>query len=259
MRRRVLMIAALLFVLGSITCLDVWETLLVTAQVAKTLGPESNTASVLVGKATFENVFESDWLETPVPGDTTFWNDAFPARVTPVGGASVRVNGDAVGERLPGVYFAVRDLEHMARYDLAIETADGKVVTAHGFLPDSFSIAEPATGAELHPDSVRVTWTDSDSAETFLVGVTPADSGSAAEGWADSFTDTTCAVPRAAFADSLGSLVPGEYILTVSAINGGWNRSGLDLLLRGGNLSGAVGVFGCAVVPGPVVFRVTAP
>ena len=125
MRYRLLTTAVLMLVFMSTTCVDEWETLLVTAQVAKTLGPESNTASVLVGKATFENVFESDWLETPVPGDTTFWNDAFPARITPVGGASVRVNGGAVGERLPGVYFAVRDLEYMARYDLDIETADG--------------------------------------------------------------------------------------------------------------------------------------
>ncbi|MBN2536941.1 hypothetical protein JXB37_01550 [candidate division WOR-3 bacterium] len=248
----------LLFGLGTPGCDDIFRTMLVTAQVVRTLGVPSSSASVLAGDLTLENVFTEDWLENPDPGDTSFWSLPLPARVTPVAGADVRLNGVQLGQKLPGIYGrAGLELEYRARYDLAMTTGDGRTVTAHGFLPDSFGIAGPNQGAILHPDSVRVTWTHSDSCKAFLVGVQPADSGSTAAGWAESFTDTTCAVPRAAFCDSLGQFQPGGYVLSVMAVNGGWNKSGLDLLLQGGNLKGALGTFGCAVLPLPVALVIT--
>jgi hypothetical protein len=250
-------LAAAALVLGLVACEDILRTMLVTAQVVRTLGVPSNTASVLAGDLTLENVFTGDWLENPDPGDTNFWSMPLPARVTPVAGADVRLNGVQLGQKLPGVYGrAGLDLEYRARYDLEMTTDDGRTVTAHGFLPDSFAVTSPGQAAILDPDSVRATWTRSDSCEAFLVGVQPADTGSTAAGWADSFTDTTCLVPRSAFCDSLGELQPGPYLLSVMAVNGGWNKSGLDLLLQGGNLSGALGTFGCAVLPLPVAIVV---
>ncbi|MFO7638067.1 MAG: hypothetical protein R6X14_02005 [bacterium] len=239
-------------------CDEGWETLLVTAQVTRTLGVPSNTASVLVGKVNVVNVFRDDWLETPDPGDSTFWHhDPLPARVTPVGGAMVYVGSRAVGQRLPGVYFqAGLELEFKQRYDLEVETPDGKVVTGRAWLPDSFVVTAPGQGVSLHPDSVRLSWTRSDSARAYLVGVAPVDSLNPAQGWADSRTDTACLVPREAFQDTLGNLAPGVYYVTVTAINGGWKKSALDLVLSGGNLSGAVGTFGCATMPPPVFFEV---
>jgi len=149
----------------------------------------------------------------------------------------------------------VLDLEHLASYELVIETPDGESITARAFLPGSFAIAGPASGATLHPDSVVAVWTRSDSAETYLVGVTPPDS--TAQGWADGTTDTSLAVPAAAFKDTLGNLVAGTYLLSVTAINGDWRKSGLDLLFSGGNLTGgAIGTFGCAVLARPVAFAV---
>ena len=234
-----------------------FSTLVVTGQVAKTLGPESNTASVLLGKATVENLFHDEWMETPDPGDTTFWNDVFPARITPIANADVQVNSETIGQKLPGIYFKPAiELNYLDRYDLEIETPDGKLITANGFLPDSFAITNPHQGDTLSPDSVIAIWTLSDSSEVFLVGITPADSASSARSWAGSFQDTCCSVPGSVFQDTLGAFVPGEYILTVTAVNGGWNKSGLDLFLSGGNLDGALGTFGCAVLPKPVVFQV---
>ncbi|HDQ99057.1 MAG TPA: hypothetical protein ENN51_02045 [candidate division WOR-3 bacterium] len=254
-------LAAFLFVLAGTGCEDGWETLLVTAQVTRTLGVPSNTASVLVGKVSIVNVFSDDWLETPDPGDSTFWqHDPLPGRVTPVGGAMVHVGNRAVGQRVPGVYFqAALDLEFKQRYELSIETPDGKNVTGQAWLPDSFAVVEPGQGASLHPDSVRVTWTRSDSARTYLVGVAPVDTLNPAQGWADGRSDTTCLVPRAAFEDTLGNLAPGAFYVTVTAVNGGWKKSTLDLILAGGNLSGAAGTFGCAVMPPPAFFEVRTP
>jgi len=234
-----------------------WSTIIVTAQVAKTLDPESNTASVLVGKATIENLFHDDWMETPDPGDTVFWQEPFPARVTPVSNAQVTLGATAVGEKVPGVYFkAVMELGFLERYDLEIVFEDGRAIAAHGWLPDSFTVTRPGNGDTLASGAVTAIWTASDSAETYLVGITPADTASPAQGWAETVADTFRAVPAAAFEDTLGNLVPGEYILGVTAINGGWNKTGLDLFLSGGNVSGGSGVFGCAVYPRPVVFRV---
>ena len=242
-------------------CEEGWETLMVTAQITRTLGMPSGTASVLIGKVNVVNVLNDDWLETPDPGDTTFWaNDPLPARVTPVGNATVYVGNRAVGQRLPGVYFqAALDLEFKHRYDLSVETPDGKKVTGQAWLPDSFALTGPEPGTTLHPDSVRVTWSRSDSARTYIVGVAPTDSLSPAQGWADGLTDTTCLVPRAAFEDTLGVLSPGGFYVTVTAINGVWKKSALDLVLTGGNLSGAAGTFGCATLAPPVLFSVQTP
>uniref|UniRef100_A0A7C4CCY8 DUF4382 domain-containing protein n=1 Tax=candidate division WOR-3 bacterium TaxID=2052148 RepID=A0A7C4CCY8_UNCW3 len=243
----------------SLTC-DEWNysTLVLTAQVAKTLNPESNSATVLLAKTTVANLLHDDWMETPEPGDSLFSPDLFPVKVTPVSGATVTLNSVPIpANPVPGVYFLpAADLQHLARYDLDITTADGKRVTAHGFLPDSFSILAPLEGDSFGPGPVGAVWTRSDSAQTYLVGITPADSSSPAQGWADSRTDTACTIPAAAFQDTLGNFIPGDYVFSIAAVNGGWNKSGLDLFLSGGNVSGALGVFGCAVHPRPVLIRV---
>ncbi len=233
------------------------STLVVTAQIARTLSPGSSTASVLLGKATVQNILHDDWMETPDPGDTSFLRWMFPARVSPVGGATVRLNGEQVPERLSGIYFKpAADLEYLARYDLDIVTAEGRHITAHGFLPDSFDIILPHDGDSFGLEPVGVVWTSSESCQTYIVSCTPVDSASLAEGWSDSRTDTSCVIPVSAFNDSTGTFVPGDYLVSVTAVNGGWNKTGLDLFLAGGNVNGAVGVFGCAVYPKPVVIRV---
>ena len=232
-----------------------FSTVIVTAQVAKTLNPESNTVSVLVGTATIQNIFHNDWMKSPDPGDTSFWSNPFPASIDPMAGADVRLNNDPVGQKVSGVYLgAALDLHYLARYDLSIVTPAGKTITAHGFLPDSFSIVGPRDGDSLRigTDTLRAVWTRSDSAETYIVGINPADTSSPALGWSDGMTDTTCIVPDAAFRDSFGVAVPGEYVFSIMAVNGGWNKSGLDLFLSGGNVDGASGTFGCAVYPRPV-------
>jgi hypothetical protein len=232
-----------------------FSTVIVTAQVAKTLSPESNTASVLVGTATIQNIFHNDWMKSPDPGDTSFWSDPFPASVEPMAGADVRLNSDPVGQKVSGIYFkAALDLHYLERYNLSIVTPAGKTITAHGFLPDSFSILGPRDGDSLRigTDTLRAVWTKSDSAETYLVGVSPADTSNPAVGWSAALPDTTCIVPDAAFRDSSGAAVPGEYVFSIMAVNGGWNKSGLDLFLSGGNVEGASGTFGCAVYPRPV-------
>jgi hypothetical protein len=235
--------------------LSEFSTIIVTAQVAKTLNPESNTASILIGKATVENILSDEWMETPDVGDTNFLDYVFPARIEPVGGATVTLNSENIGQKLPGVYFkAAMDLQYLARYDLSITTPDGRTITGHGFLPDSFSIVAPADSLiyDHATDTLRAVWTESDSAETYIVGLSPSDTASAAVGWTDGRTDTSCVVPATAFQDSLGNFVPGEYIFGVTAVNGGWNKGALDFLLSGGNLEGASGTFGCAVYPRPV-------
>ncbi len=232
-----------------------FSTVIVTAQVAKTLNPESNTVSVLVGTATIQNIFHDDWMKSPDPGDTSFWSNPFPASIDPMAGADVSLNNDPVGQKVSGVYFrAALDLNYLERYDLTIVTPAGKTITAHGFLPDSFSILGPRPGDSLRigTDTLRAVWTKSDSAETYLVGISPADTSSPALGWSDGLTDTTCIVPDAAFRDSFGVAVPGEYVFSITAVNGGWNKSGFDLFLNGGNVTGASGTFGCAVYPRPV-------
>lgn len=256
---RTLTVAAAALLLAGPACDNLeYTTLVVTAQVARTLDPESNTATVLLAKTTIANLFHDDWMETPDPGDSLFGADLFPVKVTPVSGATITLNATTIpANPVPGVYFLPgANLQYLARYDLDITTPDGRRVTARGFLPDSFSILAPQAGDSFAPGPVTAIWTRSDSAQTYLVGITPADSASPAQGWADSRTDTACTIPASAFQDSLGTFVPGDYIFSISAVNGGWNRSGLDLFLSGGNVSGALGVFGCAVHPGPVLIRI---
>ncbi len=255
--RATLIAAACLAALAGTACDEAqFSTVIVTAQVAKTLYPESNTASVLLGRATVVNILRDDWMETPDPGDTTFWDYVFPARVTPIGGADARLNSAALPERLPGIYTdAALPLAHLQPYSLAVTTPDGRSITARGVLPDSFSITEPQPLDSGGFAPLRITWTRADSAETYIVAVTPVDSGSTAAGWTDAVRDTTYLVPAAAFADSLGAYQPGDYGVSVTAVNGGWNKSGLDLFLSGGNVSGAVGTFGCAVYARPVPVR----
>jgi hypothetical protein len=247
-----------LMMCSSLTCDETeFSTLVLTGQVAKTLNPESNTATILLGKATVQNILHDDWMETPDPGDTNFGVGMFPAMVTPVSGATVTLNGGAVGERISGLYFKPgAGLQYLARYDLDVMTADGKHITAHGFLPDSFDLVTPHEGDSFGLEQIDVAWTASESAETYIVGCDPVDTASTAQGWSDSRTDTSCQIPVSAFKDSLGVFVPGDYVVGVTAVNGGWKKSGLDLFLSGGNVSGAVGVFGCAVYPQPAVIIV---
>jgi len=254
--RHLLTATLLLSVVALVGCDESqFSTVIVTAQVAKTLNPQSNTASVLVGTATIQNILHDEWMKSPDPGDTSFWSNPFPASISPMAGADVRLNNDPVGQKVSGVYFkAAFSLDYLERYDLSIVTPGGKTITAHGFLPDSFSILGPRDGDSLRigSDTLRAVWTKSDSAETYLVGISPADTSSPALGWSDGMTDTSCVVPDAAFRDSFGVAVPGEYIFSIMALNGGWNKSGLDLFLGGGNVEGASGTFGCAVYPRPV-------
>jgi hypothetical protein len=254
----VLRLPALLLVLLSAGCeVDKYSTLVVTGQVARTLAPESNTASILLGEATVQNILQDDWLSTPDPTDTSFGISVFPATITPVGDATVKLNSSTVAKRLPGIFFApALDLQYKTRYDLEVKLDDGRRVTAYAFLPDSFSLVVPRPGDSLRieTETLRVVWTRSDSARTYVVGITPADSLSTAQGWSGSRTDTFCLVPLSAFQDSLGVAVPGNYQVSVTAVNGGWKKGGLDLLFAGGNLSGAVGLFGCAVYARPVAF-----
>jgi hypothetical protein len=63
-------------------------------------------------------------------------------------------------------------------------------------------------------------------------------------------------VPNAAFKDAQGTVVPGLYHIEVTAVNGNWNKSNLELFITAGNIDGGVGAYGCAVYPKPVVFAV---
>jgi hypothetical protein len=195
-------------------------------------------------------------MRTPAPGDTSLLNSAlFPVQIDPITGATCAVNADTVSERVPGIYFrAAMGLQYMQRYDLAISMPDGGTVTAHGFLPDSFTITAPLTGdSVVTGGTLTATWTRSDSAQNYLIGIQPTDTLSQARGWSDSRADTTCEIPATAFQDTLGNYVPGEYQFGITAVNGGWNGSATDLYLNGGNLDGAKGVYGCAVYARPVL------
>lgn len=252
MTRRILLLAAIALLAG---CgIAEFSTIIVTAQVVRTLDPESNTASVLIGKATVANLFSYEWMETPDPGDTNFLNYIFPARIEPIGGATVLLNNSAIGQRLPGIYAAAGlTLAPGTRYDLSIATGD-RTITGRAWMPGDFALVAPADLDSVNhlTDTIVAVWTRSESVNTYIVGISPADTTSPAQGWSDGRTDTTCVIPSSAFADSLGNFVPGEYILGVTAVNGGWNKSALDLFLSGGNLDGAKGTFGCAVYPRPV-------
>ncbi len=252
-----LLLAAALGLTCLVSCdISEFAATIVVAQVARTLSPESNTATVLIGNAEIVNLLNNqrEWMRLPSPLDTAFVNP-FPGQIEPVTGATCLVNSDTLGPKLPGVYFrAALGLQPRQRYDLAITMPDGNTVTAYGFLPSDFTITQPVTGDTVLDDwTLAVAWTRADSAQTYLVGINPTDTLSPAQGWSDSRTDTSCLVPATAFRDSLGNYVPGEYLLGVTAVNGGWQGSGLDLFLSGGNLNGAKGVFGCAVYARPLL------
>ncbi|GEM_PF-1085728 len=226
----------------------------VTGRVAKTLNPESNTAFILVGTVTVKNLLNEKWLETPDPEDTAFWANPFPAEVTPMANAEVKINDQPITYKAAGIYFqAGMDLEYLHRYELTIATPDRATITAYGFLPDSFSILLPQERDSLRYgiDTLKAVWTKSDSAHFYLVAVPPADSASPAIGWNDAIQDTTCIIPFTAFQDTLGNPVSGEYLFSVTAVNGGWKKGALDLFFSGGNLKGALGTFGCAFATWP--------
>lgn len=232
------------------------ESQVVTAQVSRMLEPNLTTATVLIGKASLSL---PDPLATPDPWDTTFSADMFPLWLTPTHGATVTLNGEAVPERINGVYFDLPDnLSYLQSCDLRIvlPTDTTAPITAHAVLPDSFSIVNPVEGESLGFDSLRVVWTHSDSCRVFTVQVAPDDTASHANGFIQSLSETTLVVPRTAFADSAtGDILPGDYHVTVWALNGGWKR-GLDLIRNAGNVHGAIGLYGCATYARPVRIRV---
>ena len=253
MRSRISIVTIIVFlVIFLISCgKEKYESIVVTAQVAQTLEPESNTATVLIGKTTIENIF----LE-PDLTDTTFSDDVFPITVEPISGAFVKINALTLSEKADGVYFkAALDLEYMKKYDLYIETED---VTINGtcFLPDSFSIITPHNADTLLFNNITVVWSKSDSAEHYIVGVQPVDTLNEAEGWSDCFEDTSCIVPEGAFEDTLGNFCSGVYSISLMAFNGAWKKGALDLFFSGGNLSGAKGIYGAAVYPPVLVINV---
>jgi hypothetical protein len=146
----------------------------------------------------------------------------------------------------------------MHRYDLSINVNDAKypnTITASAILPDSFSITSPQTSDSLGHNALRVIWTKSDSAQVYTLDVSPEDTASMARGYLLSLNDTTLVVPDSAFEDSTDShYLPGNYVVKVWAVNGRWKR-GLDMLLNGGNVNNAVGIYGAATYPAPVVIR----
>lgn len=238
--------------LFSIGCEKEYEYLVITAQVAKTLDPESNTATLYIGRTIITNLF----LEEPDPNDTLFADDPFPVTVEPISGALVKVNETVLSEKTKGVYFeAALDLEYMKKYDLYIEV-DDEIITGTCVLPDSFSIITPVYGDTVSNDSTRVVWSKSDSAEHYIVGVQPVDTLNQAQGWCNCLEDTFSTVPRAAFEDSLGFFCPGEYSISLMAFNGAWKKGALDLFLSGGNLDGASGIYGAAVYSSILVVNV---
>lgn len=200
---------------------------------------------------------------------TFFWNrlrilffgNDFPFGVQPINDALVKINEINLPEKIDGVYFkSALDLQFCQRYNLYIAT-EKETITGSCVLPDSFSIIRPTHGDTLIFIEVRVSWSQSDSAEYYIIGVKPADTTSKAQGWEKNFPadSTSCVIPQTAFMDTLGDFYPGEYTFTLMAINGAWKKGSLDLFLSGGNLQGAVGLFGAAVYAKPVVTYVKSP
>ena len=232
------------------------ETQVVTGQISRMMDPPFSSASVILGKAT---VSLPDVAPTPDPWDTSFSAADVPLWLTPTSGATVTVNGVAVPQRISGIYFTGMDqLEFMHPYDLNILVNDPKfpnAITGHAVLPDSFGITRPMPTDSLGYDTLRVYWSRSDSAQIYTIEVSPEDTTSRARGYLESLNDTTVLVPKTAFEDSTGNqYLPGIYVVMVSAVNGGWKR-GIDVLLNGGNVRNAVGIFGAATYPAPVRIR----
>jgi len=254
MRQLALVAGFLLLIAG---CDFVTEKYVVTGQVSRIPEPNLNTATVIIGKA---RLSAPDPMATPDPWDTAFSASDVPVWLTPTSGAQTSVNATALPERVPGVYFTLPDsLEYLHSYDLSISVSDPNLpgpITAHAVLPDSFSITVPGMNDTLGPDSLRVCWSRSDSAQLYTVQVVPADTASTAAGFLLSLSDTTVIVERTAFEDSLTlQFLPGDYGIQVWAVNGGWKR-GTDLLLNGGNVTNAIGLFGAATYAQPKTVRV---
>lgn len=232
-------------------CQEQLKTTIVTAQVVKTLYPESNTATAIVGRTNAYNLFIEQ------PNDTNFDN-VFPLTVQPITDALVKINNLTLPEKIRGVYFKPAfDLVYLQRYDLTIVTED-ETITGSSVLPDSFSIILPNSGDTLIFYGARIVWNKSDSAEHYIISVTPVDTANKAQGWEKDFPaeTTACLIPQPAFMDSAGKFYPGEYTITIMAFNGAWKKGSLDLFLSGGNLKGALGIYGAAVYAKPVVFYV---
>jgi hypothetical protein len=228
-------------------CEFVTEKYVVSGQVSRIPEANLNTATVVVGKV---RLSLPDPMATPDPWDTSFSASDVPVWLTPTSGAQTTVNALALPERVPGIYFTIPDsLEYLHAYDLRITVNDPVLpgpIAAHAVLPDSFSIVQPLSGDSVSQDSVRVCWSRSDSAQLYTIQVTPTDTASPATGFLLSLSDTFVLVEPTAFQDSLtNQFLAGEYQILVWAINGGWKR-GTDLLLNGGNVSNAVGLFGAA-------------
>lgn len=234
-----------------IQCKEELGSAVVTAQVAKTLSPESNTATVIAGRTAIYNLFIAQ------PSDTSFGN-IFPVSVKPITGASVKINDISLPEKVDGVYFKPAfDLQYMQRYDLYI-TTDTEIITGSCLLPDSFSITMPVAGDSVVFFDARVVWTRSDSTEHYILDVSPVDPANKARGWTKDFPvdSTSCLIPEQTFMDTTGNFFPGEYMISIMSFNGAWKKGSLDLFLSGGNLNGAPGLFGAAVYAKTVVVNI---
>jgi hypothetical protein len=256
MIRQLVLTILVLCAVTLLSCSIKTETQVVTGQVSRTTAPALSTGTVIVGNA---KVSLPDMAATPKPGDTTFTTDDFPLWLSPTRGASMTINTTSIPERLPGIYFATMTLEFLHPYDLRIALSGSKSdpITAHAVLPDSFSITRPLANDSFGHDTIRVCWTKSDSAQTYTLEVTPEDTTSRARGYLESVNDTTFLIPGTAWEDSLSSaFLPGNYVIAVWAVNGGW-KSGAALILNGGNVKNAVGLFGAATYPGPVKIILT--
>ncbi len=242
-----------LFLLGlclGLGCQEEYKFLVVTAQVAKSLEVESNTATVLVGRTRLLNLF----IEQPI--DTNFTDD-LPATVEPVSQALVSVSEIVLPEKTKGVYFkAGLELEYKKRHNLLIITGTD-TITGSCVLPDSFSIVEPKNGETLTFTNIRVVWSKSDSAERYIIGLSPIDTANKAEGFSASVKDTFCLIPEAACKDSAGNFFPGRYLIDLMAINGAWKKGSQDLFLSGGNLQGARGIYGAVIYARRVMIEVS--
>lgn len=238
----------LFYGLWLIRCEKEIKTTVVTAQVAKTLAPASNSATVIIGQTTLYNVFIDQ------PSDTSLTN-VFPVYVEPVTKASVKINEIKLSEKVNGVYFhPTFDLQYLQKYDLYIAT-DQETITSSCVLPDSFSILLPFPEDSVLYSDARVVWSKSDSAEYYIVSLTPMDTANKSQGWSKDFPaeTTACLIPQDAFMDTLGNFYPGQYMISMMSFSGAWKKRGLDFIFSGGNLNGAIGIYGAAVYAKPVL------
>jgi len=232
------------------SCSNKIEEYTITGQVAKTLYPESNTITVLIGKTTIQIPF---YMDSPDYCDTL---PDFPVTVIPTEDADVTVGEYTILEKLKGIYFkAAIDLKYLNKYDLSIILPDGKEFHSSCFLPDSFSIIAPEDNDTFSLSSITTIWSISDSAESYVINVAPCDSSNNARGWSASIGDTSAIIPDSAFMDSLNNYIEGDYSVCISAINGSWHKSSADLFLNGGNIDGAWGVYGAVVYSKPVIIK----